>query len=493
MDDPVVIIGSGPSGAMAAHVLQRRGIRVLVLESGLDFPGGQLVRAFGHTVWKRQASTRESPEFTVSGDAETSWFADYAPGGLSNQWTGAVPRFSACDFTDGVRLGEHYAWPVSYDELQPYYGLSERVLQVSGARQDHPAVPAGNVAREAQLPADWRALARRAAGGGTTIMPAPLAAGPRWGAVRRSTPFNSYVRLLLPIVRREPGAVRLGAHATRLVWDQKRQRVSEVEYFDRRTHRQARARASAVVLACGAISTPRLLLNSTSSAFPFGLGNSNHLVGAYLHDHPHHMFAIETNRPLSRLAHIAHLTRAPYDGTPPLTAAQCTLGGRMSRADRWMAALPVKTNRLGVVVFGTMRPEPENRVTLSHERRDAFGVPVPDIKISFSERDLATAIDAEARVMTVFDELGLAPRLTWRLDRITPGSAVHFAGTARMHASPEHGVVDAAGRLHDCPNVVVADSSVFTTCVEKNPTLTAMALSARAADKLSLRVHDGEA
>ena len=110
MTAPVVVIGSGPSGAMAAFALHSRGIPTVVLESGSEVPSGQLVRAFGRTIWRRPARMGPPMPFAVSGDPATLWFSDYAVGGLSNFWTGAVPRFAPGDFSDGAELGPEYVW-----------------------------------------------------------------------------------------------------------------------------------------------------------------------------------------------------------------------------------------------------------------------------------------------------------------------------------------------------------------------------------------------
>ncbi len=479
--DPVVVVGSGPAGAMAAHVLAGRGAQVVVLEAGAKFPGGLFVRAFGRTVVKVRGEQAPPLSFTSSG-GEARWFAEYSPGGLSNRWTGAVPRYSPQDFLDGARLHEKYAWPIRYSDLEPFYALSEQLLRVSGTRTGHPAVPAGTVRYEADLPRDWRRLAAGAAARGETIMAAPLAAGAPWGIYRRETPFNSYASILRPLLKDREIEVRLGAHVLRIDADSPR---PTVVYYDALKQEEAEIPARAVVLACGAINTARVLLQSTSARHPAGLGNDAGLVGAYLHDHPHHMYTVKLARPLSRLRHIAHLTRAPYEGSAPLSAAQTTLGARATQLERVLSAFPTKSDRLGAVVFGTMIPRRENRVTLSESAKEQPHDRAVDIDIRFTTEDIATTGQAEDRMLGILDDAGFGPQIMWRSSRLAPGSSVHYAGTARMHTSPEFGVTDSFNRLHDYPSVLAVDSSCFTTCVEKNPALTAMAISARAADQLA--------
>lgn len=107
------------------------------------------------------------------------------------------------------------------------------------------------------------------------------------------------------------------------------------------------------------------------------------------------------------------------------------------------------------------------------------------ITLRYDDATTANVVAARERLVDVFASAGAALRLPGPFHDLTPGSSVHFGGTARMHRRPEFGVVDEWNRIHDAPNVVVGDSSCFTTGPEKNPTLTSMALAARAADHLA--------
>src|SRR5581483_4192011 len=127
-DRRVIVIGSGPSGAMAAHQLVRKGIPVTMLESGRDFQGGFLVRLMGRNLYRRVPPMESGTRHVASGDPKTDWYVNLAPGGVSNQWTGAVPRFAPEDFTEGERLHECYRWPVSYEQMVPYYEIVESLM-----------------------------------------------------------------------------------------------------------------------------------------------------------------------------------------------------------------------------------------------------------------------------------------------------------------------------------------------------------------------------
>ena len=129
---PVVVIGTGPSGAVAAAVLAEQGRRVTVIDSGNEgTPTGLLIRAMGRTIFRKgPGGERRSPFVSAEGDA--TWFHSLIAGGLSNYWTGAVPRFAPEDFHEGARLHERYRWPVTYADLVPAYERIERLLSQHG-------------------------------------------------------------------------------------------------------------------------------------------------------------------------------------------------------------------------------------------------------------------------------------------------------------------------------------------------------------------------
>jgi predicted NAD/FAD-dependent oxidoreductase len=113
----VVVIGSGPAGAVAARELIRNGIPVTMLEAGEGFVGGLLLRFAGMNMYRRGPSLGERAGHVVSGDPRTKCYGGFIPGGLSNFWTGAVPRFAPEDFNEGARLHERYRWPICYSDL----------------------------------------------------------------------------------------------------------------------------------------------------------------------------------------------------------------------------------------------------------------------------------------------------------------------------------------------------------------------------------------
>ncbi len=489
-DRRVIVIGSGPAGAMAAHQLIRNGIPVTMLESSAHFVNGILIRIMGKNLYRRVPEFEDGKKYVASGDPNTDWYSSLLPGGLSNQWTGAVPRFAPEDFHEGERLHEKYRWPVSYEELIPYYEHAEKLLDITADSVDKPNLPAGYAAYQHKLPSDWQVVAKHAARHGQTLTTMPLADGPPWMFVRRGTAFNSYTNIVSGLLKSPHFSFQFGAHALRLEMSGANQRVESVIYHDRADGAEHRLKAAAVVVACGALNSTKLLFNSANNAFPDGLGNSNGLLGKYLHDHPREWWVMDVEKPISLLAPSAYLTRIPHEESAPLMGSSWTIGV-VTTLDKIKSRFAMKGNSIGVQVFGTMVPTDNHCVKLAPEKKDKFGQPILDICIRYNEQEIENMVQSRERLVSIMNEAGYKATIREVVPQLRPGSSVHYGGSVRMHASREYGVVDAWNRLYDVPNVIVCDSSCFTTAGEKNPVVTSMAIAARAADKLSDALKKG--
>ena len=202
-DDRVIVIGSGPCGATAATRLVERGIPVVMLDAGLRAPGGQLVRLAGRTVWRRKGWAEYSEHRHDPPDDDVVWVSSLSLGGLSNYWTSAIPRYAPEDFIDGARIDERFAWPVTYDELVPYYDLLEPTMGLT-AGDAFRGVPDGHARYRTRLPRDWRSVAARAAAQRHGVGALPMARGGPWMVVRRGTEFSSYHCMVAPLAVLEP-------------------------------------------------------------------------------------------------------------------------------------------------------------------------------------------------------------------------------------------------------------------------------------------------
>jgi choline dehydrogenase-like flavoprotein len=489
-DQRVVVIGSGPAGAMAARELVGQGVPVTLLEAGTARPSGRLVRVAGRNVFRQMPEPASPPEdFVRTGHPETMWISNLALGGLSNQWTGAVPRFSPSDFTEGERIDVRYRWPIGYDDLASFYADAESVLQVTASPAEFAALPAGQPRYRRFLPRDWQPVARAAASLGQGLTVLPLADGPDWLVARRGTAFNSFSRIVQGLLASPLFELRTGAQALRLEWSKAGRRVESVLYHDRATGPQ-RVDAAAVVVAAGALRSTKLLFDSACDDFPAGLGNQEGVLGRYFHDHPKEWWVVETDRPLARLAPAAYLTRMPYDASAPLMATSWTIGNASFR-DKVLSLAPTTSTQFGVQVFGTMRPTEDRFVRPHPELVDEFGLPQLELSIAFSTEEVDNVVASRERFLAVLAAAGVGAHIRPIEPQLVPGNAVHYGGTARMHASSRYGVVDEWNRVFGVPNVVVCDASSFTTNSEKNPTLTLMAIAARAARRLACDMKAG--
>lgn len=475
----VIVVGSGPAGAAAAQRLAERGVDVIMLDAGLHPAKGLVVRLAGRTVYRRKAwSDFAQHRHDESSDDGLTWVSSLSLGGLSNFWTAAVPRYAPEDFTDGARLDERYAWPVTYDDLVPYYEFIEGFLRITRGAPIS-GVPQGRRRFTYELPEDWRSIGEAAREYGHGLGVLPMARGRPSMFARRGTEFDSYHCMVEPAISAGYRLVS-GAYVTHLEWSAASSRVDGVRYVDRLTGDKVTVRGRAVVLAAGAIDSTVILLRSRSGDFPDGLGNTNGLVGRYLHDHPREWWPFTIDRSLKALAHPVYVARGSYSESDPLSAASLTIGLTDSIADRVRTFAGGRTTRFGAQVLGTMIPTPDIGVTI-----DADEISRPRIRLRYDDQALKNMVDARRRMSDVFASAGVRADVRGPFHELTPGSSAHYGGTVRMHERAEFGVLDGRNRLHDVANVAVVDSSCFTTGPEKNPTLTSMALAARAADALA--------
>jgi choline dehydrogenase-like flavoprotein len=527
----VIVVGSGPGGGIATYVLAKAGLKVALIErgprlrAGIDYNAHANVyenldrrlsagkRGVMSSVWGDYAAR---DHFTPVGDRPAHGFLP-ALGGRSLCWAGHSLRFGPLDFK---------RWPISYDEVAPYYSRAERLMQVHGMKDGLSNLPDGEFepgvpyrcgekmlktgverlkkqGRKMEFVAQRKAIPTLAKPGGRTVCH-------YCGHCMKGCEVDSkYTSANTPIpLAMKTGNLTLltGTMMTRVRMSAQGGRVEGVEVVDREGVK--RLDCQALVMACNSVETPRLLLAN-------GIANSSGQVGRNLCSH----FGITV---VGLFPQIRGRDASNDDGTDYyhslLTGmyweqpsnkfegtyqVQCASGMSPTRLFRdtpgWGSAL--KRNLLDLAVThvnmnmqGSLIVSPRKYVDLDTERKDQFGIPLPRVHLRYEENDLAMARD----VLDTCQEVILAAKGTVysKPREITPQELVidsnHWVGTCRMGTNPKDSVVNTEGRSHDIPNLWINDASVFGWYPEKNPTLTNIALSWRAADRLAERMRKGE-
>ena len=513
-DSVAVIIGSGAGGGTLANELCQKGIDVVVVEAGprfklADFQNDE-VAADALFTWKDRRA--------ISGDSrlartwpDTPTHVCKAVGGTTVHWGAQAQRFSAHEFRprttygaiDGASLID---WPLGLDDLLPYYERAEEKMGVSG-RGGRPHLPLPNSYKVFALGA--RRLGYR------DFSPAHMAIN--------SVPYDGrnacdqigfctqgcasgakWSTLYTEIPKAEATGrceVRPNAMALRVEHDAQG-RVSGVLYADREgaLHLQE---ARAACVAGNAIETPRLLLNSHSSAFPDGLGNSSGQVGrnytriaeSYVYgefDRPVHMYR-GVQGPGVLLDESHHDPARGFAGGVVMMPFGTGLFGYAATLDPggWgrarARAIEGYDNAVGISINGADMPMEGNCVRLHAREPDRHGLPIPVLHIDDHPNDVAIMNHGLKCATALLRAAGAR-----RTYETPPHPASQNLGTCRMSANPDEGVVDAWGRSHDVPNLFISDGSQFASANLGNPTLTIVALAIRQAEHIAHAMARGD-
>jgi choline dehydrogenase-like flavoprotein len=554
----VVIVGSGAGGGMAAFVLTRAGIKVLILEAGRDYDPVAEAAMFK---WNYQAplaggSTPEKPfgfydatangGWDVPGEPYTNapgsifrWWRPRMLGGRTNHWGRHVPRFGPYDFKAKSRDGLGTDWPISYDDLAPYYDRTEKLIGVSGANaglENHPDSSPGVLLSPAQprigelmIKAGANALGIPCVPAHEAILTRPIdnPHAPRQ-ACFYATPcgrgcgigaaFQSTTSLIPMAMGTGKARIITNAMVSRVVMGANG-KAEGVEYFDKAgaTHL---VKARVVILAASACETARLLLNSKDG----GLANSSGQLGRNLMDTTGtnvtgHIPVLE-NRPRYNEdgMEVGHLY-IPWWLYQEHAAGKLDfprgyhyeIGGRFSQPgpgvglggmeDGYGVKLKEDARRyygaqLSFTVRGEMIPNKDSYCEIDPEVKDKFGIPVLRFHWKWSDHEYRQIGHGMQTAKQIIERLGghvVGGALPRPEDAIAVGGwIIHEVGAARMGEAAADSVVDQFGRAWEVDNLVIADGGVFPSNAHKNPTLTIMALAWRSMDQLADRMRRGE-
>lgn len=516
----VVIVGAGAGGAAVAWRLATSGLSVVCLEQGGWVPPESVPSL--RTDWERARQRSHHPNPNVRNnawdypiddrDSQINPLMYNAVGGSTIHWGAHFPRLRPNDFRVRTCDGVADDWPLTYDDLEPYYDLNDEWMGVAGLSGDpanpprlarrFPPVPLGvGGIRLATAfdrlgwhwwPVDAAILTAPHANRGGCNNCGPCDLGCPTGA-RASTDVTYWPAALAA------GVVLITQARVRRVTMSTADSASGVEYVDA-SGRVAHQPAGAVVLAANGIGTPRLLLLSANADHPNGLANSSDLVGRRLMHHPTALvtgvfdeslagfmgpYAVSI---LSQEFYETDLERGFLRGFQmqlirsdgPLGAA---LGGYQRSVPWGVRHHPEFFRQFGHTASLTVTtedlPDPDNRVTLSSTLVDGTGLSAPSVRYRVEPNARKILSYGIEKASVAMREAGARELVVHEL---IASAGFHLLGTARMGHDPATSVVDAYGRSHDVRNLFIADGSLFVTAGALNPTSTLQALALRVAD-----------
>lgn len=553
----VCIVGSGAGGGMAAYVLANAGARVVVLEAG-DWWDNSTADSAMFT-WpyespRRGASTPDRPfgefdaciggwevpgePFTRAEGTSFSWWRARMLGGRTNHWGRISLRFGPDDFRrksiDG--LGED--WPISYDDLKPYYDRVDDLVGIFGSVENLPNHPDGNF-HPAPRPRCYELYVKQACDKlGIWCIPARLSVitRPHNGrpachycgqcnrGCRVNSNFSSPNVLLFPAQR--TGRLRIVTNAmAREVTVNAQGLATGVSYIDKRSGQDQHVRARVVVLAASACESARILLNSKSSQFPQGLANASGVVGKYLTDTTGSDVAGFIPRLMDHVPHNCdgvgggHIYMPWWLDNKTLDFPRGYhievwggLGvpsyGFMGGIERYEPGggygVQLKNDyrryygsTIGFSGRGEQIPNEHCYCELDPEVKDQWGIPVLRFHWQWTDHEYNQVKHMQETFRALVAEMGgevFSPMPTRERGYgiSTGGSIIHELGTARMGSNPQNSALNPWCQAWDCKNLFVTDGGPFVSQADKNPTWTIMALAWRTADRIIELRRGGE-
>ena len=549
----VVIVGSGAGGGMATKILTDSGLTVALMEAGPFFdpanPDQQLHLKWPYESPRRgRGSTRAFGDFHASygdwkvdgepyemkGDTKFNWWRSRMLGGRTNHWGRISLRFGPNDFKrksiDG--LGDN--WPISYEDIKPFYEKVDKLIGVTGTKENIYNEPDGFFLPPAKPRLHEMYYKKGAEKAGVKVIPSRLSILTKrisnergvcyyCGNCGRScgvyADFSASSCLVFPSQRNAQGRLDLYVNSmVREVSVDKSGKPNGIVYVNKDDKKEYKINAKVVVLAASACESARILLNSKSPYHENGLGNSSNMVGKYLHDstgtnnlafipdlmnrktynedgmgnmHLYSPWWLDNkNLDFPRGYHIEIYggLGAPSYGTgfnfnSLNSFFGIEVGGYGDRVRDEVKKYYGST--IGFNTRGESVPNINNYCEIDPEKKDKYGIPVLRFNYNWSDYERRQANHMNETVKEIVNNIG--GHMLWENGGpdnglLTPGEVIHEVGTTRMGNNPKKSVVNKYEQLHDAKNVFIVDGGPFVSQADKNPTWTIMALSWRTSE-----------
>ena len=538
-----IVIGSGMTGGWAAKELCEKGLKTLVLERGRnvehikDYPTATLSPwEFPHhdrltakmieenpVVSQCYAFTEATQHFFVKDKEHPyvqvkpfAWIRGYQVGGKSLMWARWTQRWSDLDFEANAKQGIGVDWPIRYADIAPWYSYVEKFVGISGNRDGIPHLPDGEFLPpmemncveqhlkdvvESSYPNRHVIISRTA-----NLSKGLNGRGPCQyrDLCVRGCPFAGYfssVSASLPAARATNNlTLRPFSVVHSIIYDAKKNKATGVRVIDAQTKKMTEYYAKIIFLNAGTINTALILLNSVSPQFQNGLGNTNNVLGHYLMDHNYRGHIEATyegfedkyyygRRPtgiyIPRYRNVGNDVQKDFLRGFAFAAGASRSRGNITN-ERAGAAFKEQLTEPGawgmwMTGMGECLPYYENKVSLNKDKKDEWGMPQVEIDCAYKTNELTMLKDILNSGSEMLEKAGFT-NIEAVDNKQAPGLGIHEMGTARMGKDPKTSILNAHNQIWDVKNVFVTDGACMTSNPCQNPSLTYMALTARAAN-----------
>jgi len=540
-----IVIGSGASGGWAAKELCDKGLKTLVLERGRnvehvkDYPtASKAPWEFDHrgTVSIEQRKNlqgaknlrEETLHWALKDDEQPfiqekpfRWVRGYHVGGKSLLWARQTQRWSDYDFEGPVRDGFAVDWPIRYKDIEDWYSYVEKFTGIAGNKDGLPELPDSEVmpafetscienyfkeSLQKNFPGRHLIAARCA----HITDPQAIHIEQGRGKCQNQTMCNRgciYGAYFSSNASTIPWALKTGKLTIRphsvvhsVIYDDKKGKATGVRIIDGNTKEMIEFYANVIFVNASALNSNAILLNSTSNRFPNGLGNDNGLLGKYVSWHNYRGKANASyegfkdkktdgrNPSYSYLPRFRNVFKQEMDFLRGYAIG--VAGGRGTFSNTDMIGDQLRENLLkpelggwyiSTWMMGECVPVEKNHVRLSKDQKDKYGIPQLIVSCEWSENDDKMVVDYVEQSKMMFEKAGFT-NIKAEDTNSPPGADIHEMGGVRMGHDPKTSLLNKWNQLHHCKNVFVTDGACMTSTGSQNPTLTFMAITARAAN-----------
>jgi choline dehydrogenase-like flavoprotein len=447
-----------------------------------------------------------------------TWWRSYQMGGRSILWGRQSYRWSDLDFEANAKDGVGADWPIRYKDLASWYDYAETFAGISGSIEGLPQLPDGKFLPPMDLNCVEKDVAERIKQqfkgqrhliiGRVANLTAPIPGRTQCQFRNRcweGCPFGGYFSTqssTLPAAMKTGNlTVRPYSIVTKLIYDKDSKKAKGVEVLDAETNQTYSFYAKIVFLNASALNSTWVLFNTATDIWPGGLGSSSGELGHNVMDHHYNLGAsgtvpgYEDQYYYGRRANGFYIPRFANIGSDKreyLRGFGYQGGASRSGWSRDVAELNIGAAlkeeltepggwNIGATGFGEILPYHENKITLDHNRKDKWGLPVLSMDCELKENELKMRKDIVAELKQMLELAGVQHIQTWDAGHAI-GHGIHEMGTARMGNDPKTSVLNAYNQVWDAKNVFVTDGACMASSACQNPSLTYMALTARAAD-----------